>query len=213
MDSPRFNIPSALVQLYGLLNPIRFPGANGTVEQDNPEVSFAGVQVVEDSESRPTSHIGTPIWHPITLRGGTYKSYDHQGKVVETDLGDLRLPVTSVSEMSSTKTITKTQVSASGASVKEVYGFGDWDIRITGILIDETKHPHGATTIETMEERLLQFDELADSVGVDSDIFNRRGIDRLVIKSINFQQIPGRPRMVGYQMQCESDAPLELLIL
>jgi hypothetical protein len=64
-----------------------------------------------------------------------------------------------------------------------------------------------------MEERLLEFDEMADSIGVASDLFNRRGIDRIVIRSISFTTVPGRPRMIGYQMQCESDAPLELLIL
>lgn len=212
MELPRFNIPSALALLYGIVRPITFPGLATEAEQQNPDISFSGVQVVPDEEARATSHIGTPIFYPITLRGGTYKSYDHQGKVVDTQLGDLRLPISSVVEMSSTKVITKTQVSASGASVKEVYGFGDWDIRITGILFDEQTHPNGANTVETMEARLLEFDELADSIGVDAELFNRRGIDRLVIRSINFQAIPGKPRLIGYQMQCESDAPIELLI-
>ncbi len=212
MEVPRFNIPSALALLYGIARPIAFPGASTQAESENPDITFAGVRIVPDDEARSTSHIGTPIFHPITLRGGTYKSYDHQGRVVDTQIGDLRLPISSVVEMSSTKVITKTQVSASSASVKEVYGFGDWDIRITGILFDEQTHPHGAGTVETMEARLLEFDELADSIGIDADLFNRRGIDRIVIRSINFQAIPGKPRMIGYQMQCESDAPIELLI-
>lgn len=212
MEMPRFHIPSALALLYGIARPISFPGILQKAEEANPEVTFSGVRVVSDEEARPISHIGTPIFHPITLRGGTYKSYDHRGRIAEAVLGDLRLPISSVVEMSSTKTITKTQVSASGASVKEVYGFSDWDIRITGILFDEKTHPHGANTVEAMEARILEFDELADSIGVDADLFNRRGIDRLVIRSINFQAIPGRPRMIGYQMQCESDAPIELLI-
>lgn len=212
MELPTFVIPTWLGRIYGIANPISFPGVGAEAEANNEEVSFGGVQVVEDSELRTMSAIGTPIFYPVTLRGGTYKSYDHTGKVVDIEMGDLRLPISSVVEMSSVKSITKTQVSASNSSVKEVYSFGDWDIRITGIIIDEGKHPHGATTVESMEERLLQFNELADSIGVDAELFNRRGIDRIVIKSINFQQIPGRPRMIGYQMQCESDAPLELLI-
>lgn len=212
METPRFNIPSALALLYGIVRPISFPGLVGQAESENPNITFSGVQIVPDEESRPMSHIGTPIFYPITLRGGTYKSYDHQGKVIDTQLGDLRLPISSVVEMSTTKVITKTQVSASGSSVKEVYGFSDWDIRITGILFDEQTHPHGASTVETMEARLLEFDEMADSIGVDAELFNRRGIDRIVIRSLNFQAIPGKPRMIGYQMQCESDAPIELVI-
>lgn len=212
MEAPRFNIPSALVQLYGLLRPITFPGVGAAAQNEVPEVSFGGVQVVEDTEQRPMSHIGTPIWHPITLRGGTYKTYAADGTVVDKTLGELRLPISSVSEMSTAKSIIKTKVSARGASVNEVYSSGDWDIRISGILLDETKHPNGATTVETMEERLLEFDAMADSIGVEAEMFNRRGIDRIVIRSISFTQIPGRPRMIGYQMQCESDAPLELII-
>lgn len=209
---PRFNIPSALAQLYGILRPVAFPGMGQLAEQEVPEVSFGGVQVVEDDAMRPVSSLGTPIWHPVTLRGGRYKRYAPDGSVEEVQLGELRLPISSISEMSLTREITKTQVSASGASVKEVYSNGDWEIRLSGILLDEKQHPNGASSVETMEERLLEFAQLADSIGVDSDIYNRRGIDRLVVRSISFTQIPGRPRMIGYQMQCESDAPLELLI-
>lgn len=211
--NPRFSLPAALNLLYGLSVPVSFPGARQQAEQQAPQVSFSGIQVVPDDQAIAMTHLGTPILHPITLKGGTYKVYDHQGKVVEVTLGDLRLPVTSVSEMSSSKTITKTQVSASRATVKEVFSSGDWEVRISGIIMDEPKHPdQRAATVEGMEERLLQFEAIAGSIGVDSDLFHRRGIDRVVVRSINFSQIPGKPRMVGYQMQCDSDAPLELLI-
>ncbi|MCW5900491.1 MAG: hypothetical protein KIT10_14600 [Flavobacteriales bacterium] len=181
-------------------------------EREVPDVTFSGIQVLGDDEVRQVSSLGTPIWHPITLRGGLYKRYATSGSVEEVQLAALRLPISSISEMSMTKVITKTQVSASGATVKEVYSNGDWEIRLSGILLDERSQPNGASSVETMEERMLEFAELADSIGVDSDIYNRRGIDRLVIRSVSFTQIPGRPRMIGYQMQCESDAPLELLI-
>lgn len=210
--NPRFSLPTALNLLYGLAVPVSFPGARQQAEKEAPQVSFAGIQVVPDEEQTAMTHLGTPILHPITLEGGTFKAYDHTGKVVDVTLGKLRLPVTSVSEMSSSKTITKTQVSASRSSVKEVFTSGDWEVRISGFLLDEPKHPDHATTIEAMEERLLQFEAVAGSIGVDSDLFRRRGIDRLVIRSINFSQISGKPRKIGYQMQCDSDAPLELLI-
>lgn len=212
MEMPRFNIPSALAMLYGIARPITFPGMVAEAEEKNPGISFAGVRVVEDAEERETSHIGTPIFLPITLEAGRYKTYDSRGKVIEAELDDLRLPISSVVEMSTAKTIVTTQVSASGSSVKEVFKFGEWDIRISGILFDEQTHPQRATTVEKMEHRMRVFDNLADSIGVESKLLNRRGVHRLVIKSLNFQQMPGRPRMMGYQMQCESDAPVELLI-
>ena len=209
---PRFHIPSALSMLYGIVNPVTFPGALSQAQESSPAVSFAGVRVVPAEAVRHTSYIGTPILLPVTFRGGTYKRYDVAGRVVDTQLGELRLPASTVVEMSTTKQVTKTTVSASGGTVKEVFAFGDWDIRLTGIILDESNHPHGVTTVETMEQRIQEFDALADSIGVDAELFNRRGIDRLVIRSLSFSQIPGRPRMVGFQMQCDSDAPLELLI-
>ncbi len=212
METPRFNIPSALALLYRIARPVTFPGVAQQAEEANPAITFGGVQVVRDEDVYATSSIGTPILLPITLRGGEYKRYSEQGRVVDTRIGDLRLPITSVVEMSVAKNITKTQVSAAGASVKEVYSFGDWDIRISGIIIDEGTHPQRANTVEAMEARMLEFDVLADSIGVEAELFNRRGIDRLVIRSLNFQQVPGKPRMIAYQMQCDSDAPIELLI-
>lgn len=211
MEMPRFSIPSALALLYGIARPITFPGLVTEAEEKNPGISFGGVRVMKDDEQWETSHIGTPILLPITLVGGNYKTYDTRGKVIEAQLDDLRLPISSVIEMSNTKTITTTQVSASGSSVKEVFGFGEWDIRITGIMFDEQTHPQRATTVEAMEHRLRVFDQLADSISVESKMLNRRGVQHLVIKSLNFQQMPGRPRMMGYQMQCESDSPIELL--
>jgi len=212
MQEPRFSIPSALSLLYGIARPVTFPGIAEAAQQEAPQVSFAGIQVVPDDQVQPMSSISTPILYPITFKGGVLKRYATDGRVEQVEMGELRLPVSSVVEMSTTKTVTKTQVSASSGSVKEVYGFGDWDIRISGIMLDEANHPNDATTIEAMEERLLEFERLAYSIGVTAPLFNRRGIERLVIRSVNFSQLPGRPRMIGFQMQCDSDAAIELLI-
>lgn len=214
MEETRFNIPSALNLLYGIANPVRFPGVAQAQEREAPAVTFAGVQVVPAESYREVSHLGTPIFYPFTLAGGTYKVYDHKGEVVQDTLGDLRLPMSTVVEMARAKTIAETPVSANGGSVMEVFTYGNWDIRLSGILMDEPKHPQGATTLELMEARLMEFDAVAGSIGIgeDTELFGRRRVDRIVIKSISLNQLPGRPRMVGFQMQCLSDTPLELLI-
>lgn len=212
MANPSFSLPGVLGLLYGVAAPITYPGAMAGNGVQQEEARFAGVRIVREEEAFAMSGLGTPIHLPITLLGGNYKRYANDGRVEEVSLDDLRLPASSVVEMSLAKTITRTQVSASGASVKEVFSYGDWDIRISGIILDEEKHPQNANSLEAMEEKLLEFDRLADSVSVRSDLFGRRGIDRLVLRSINFNQVPGKPRWIGFQMQCESDAPLELLI-
>lgn len=208
--NPTFNLPGMLGLLYGLSAPVRFPGAG--VDSGETEIPvFSGIQVVRDDEVVATSSVGTPILHPITFKGGTYRHYDSRGRVTESQMSDFRLPITSVMELSMSKTIVKTQVSASSSSVKEVFTSGDWDIRISGIIIDEGSHPQGVGTLEDMVEWLNDYASLADSLGVESDVLARHGIDRLVIRSLSFSQIPGKPRMMGYQMQCDSDAAIELI--
>ncbi|MBS0198995.1 MAG: hypothetical protein JSR70_00935, partial [Proteobacteria bacterium] len=70
-EAPRFNLPGILGLLYGIANPVAFPGVMGQAKREQPEVSFAGITVVEDSEARAVSHLGTPILYPVTLRGGS----------------------------------------------------------------------------------------------------------------------------------------------
>ncbi|MBS1940884.1 MAG: hypothetical protein JST38_08410 [Bacteroidetes bacterium] len=212
-NTPRFNLPGMLSVLYGIAAPVSYPEAMEAAKHEAPRVSFAGIEVVPDSSVLAKSSIGTPVLHPILFVGApAYKRFDADGRVVEERMDDLRLPVTSVAEMSCEKSIITTQVSAARGSVKEVYSDGDWSIRISGIIMDERNHPQGASTLEMMENRLLKYERLADSIEVRSDMFNRRDVHRLVIRSISFNQIPGKPRLVGYQMQCDSDTPLELLL-
>lgn len=210
--SLNFSLPAGLGLLYNIIRPITYPGIREQAEQETPEINYSGIRVIEDDENPPLSHIGTPILYPILLKGGTYRRYDSQGRVQETSMPDLRLPMASVVEMSRAKRIVKTDVAAAQGSVKEIYGFDDWSIRISGIMIDEPNHPQGRTTIEAMQESLQDFFDLADSIEVDGSLFHTRGVYRLVLKSLNYNQFPGKPRVHGYQLECESDAPLELIL-
>lgn len=216
-EVPRFGLPGMLSLLYGIANPVAFPGVMGQAKREQPEVSFAGITVVEDTEARAVSHLGTPILYPVNLRGGSYRRFARDGSIEQVSLGDLRLPLSTVVEMSRGKTITKTPVVASGASVKEIYALEDWQIRLSGILMDEPKQPQGWTTVEAMQDRMLEFASLADSIAlggdhIGGDLFRQRAIDRLSIVSLSFNQIPGKPRMHGFQMTCESDDALELIL-
>lgn len=208
---PRFNVPGVLGLLYGIIKPAAFPGILEQVQQENPRLDFTGVQVVPD-QRRPMSSVGTPIFYPITLKGGTYKAYDSDGKVQQVRLNDLRLPPTAVVEMRRAKEMTSTPVVASRSSIKEHYALRDWQLRISGILLDEPNQPQGATTFEVMEERLRQFFELADSVEIDGDLFHSRGIFRIAMVDLSLNQIPTKDRLHGFQIEAYSDDPLELII-
>ena len=208
----RFPLGSALSLLYSVAAPVSYPGVADAAQQENAEISYAGIEVIPDEE-RPLSHLGTPIFYPITFGEGTYNRYDHSGKVEQVSLPALRLPISTVVEMSRGKVITKTPVVAGIASVKEFYANEDWQMRVSGILFDEPNQPNGATTLEVMQERMLEWFDLADAIEIEGDLFHQRGIYRVVIKSYSFNQIPGYPRKHGFQFECESDDPLELIIL
>lgn len=207
----RFNVPGALGLLYGIVNVRTYPGVLETAQQEQPAISYAGIQVIEEEEAE-LSPIGTPVMYPVIFKGGRYKRYDKDGKVEEVDMGDLRLPVTTVVEMGRSKAITKTPVVASQASVKEVYSMDDWSIRLSGILMDESNQPQGARTIEQMQERLLQWFDLADSIEIQGRLFTDRNVHRLTLKSFSMNQMPGKQRLFGFQMDAESDDPLELIL-
>lgn len=206
-----FNMPGALSLLYGIAGVRTYPGVAQAAQQDTPELSYPGVTVVEQ-EQLATSAIGTPIWMPVTLKGQRYQKHDREGRVVEVAMSDLRLPVATVVEMARQKTLTKTAVVAASASVKEIYAMEDWQVRISGFVIDEANHPQGAKSIEQMQQRLLEWFDLADSVEVEGELFAVRGIQRLVLKDISFNPFPGMPRKIGYQITAESDDPLELIL-
>jgi hypothetical protein len=207
----RFSIPGALGLLYGIVNPVRYPGVAALQDQSGADVSYAGITMVAE-EQRATSYLGTPIFFPVLLKGGEYNQYDRNGEVQKVRLDDFRMPLTTVVEMSRSKAMSKTPVVSAQSSVKEVYAHEDWDIRISGILMDEPKHPQGAETYAAQQERLLEFEALADSIQVDAELFHQREIYRIAIRSISFTQIPGKPGMHAFQMQCDSDDPLELIL-
>lgn len=211
LQGTRFNVPFYLGLLYNIVNPVRYPGAKTAQEKSAPDLAFPGVPTVVEEE-HTTSFIGTPIFFPVTLKGGTYKRANRDGEIEQVNMNDLRLPLSTVVEMSREKLITKTPIVAAQSSVKEVYTHDDWSIRITGILMDEPKHPQGAEAWQDQQERLLEFDALSDSIGIDGDLFHARGVFRVVIRNLSFTQVPGRPGAHAFQMQCDSDDPLELIL-
>src|SRR5690606_1053586 len=100
----------------------------------------------------------------------------------------------------------------SQGTVKEVYGHSDWDVRISGFLLDESSQPDGATTLSAQRDRLLAFERLADSIEVQGDLFTAFRIYRLAIVGVQFGQMPGKPDMMPFPLTCLSDEPLELVI-
>lgn len=158
-----------------------------------------------------TSFMGTPIVFSWQMDGGEYLTYDNHGNVVKKQLDNFRMPAATLCSFSRAKIIRTTKVSGSRGTVKEMYGFDDWRIKIRGIMIDESNHPQAASPFD-QRDRLLQFENLTDAVSVTGDIFESLRIASIVIEDIKFRQLQGKPRMIPFEMSCISDEPLELLL-
>lgn len=163
-------------------------------------------------EAIELTKLGTPILFPITFIGKGYNKYDRNGKIINVELKDFRLPASSLIEISRDKAETTTPLSGITGSVKEIYGFEDWKITIKGICFNEQNHPTHKTPIEQKNE-LYQWESLADSIKIESEILRDFDIYNLFIKNIQFGQIAGKPEFLPFQIECLSDEPIELFNL
>lgn len=209
--APAFSLSTALRLAFNAIDPVAFPGVATEGERSYPGISYQGIRTISPEQAE-MSPIGTPIMFPITFKSGSYQRYTRDGKVEQVGLGDYRLPLTCMAEFSRQKEMTTTKTVASQGTVKEVYGHADWDVKLSGFLLDEAKQPNGATTLAAQRERLLAYERLADSVEVKGDLFTAFGIYRLTILGVQFGQMPGKPGLMPFQLSCLSDEPLELLV-
>lgn len=176
------------------------------------EQGFPGARVVElTDDAQAKNYLGTPVAFPITLQGGTYRHYV-EGELVDTELEDFRLPLTSITEVNRDKNITATAAVAGKGTVKELYSLSDFGIRIAGLVLPDPGQPQGFDTIESQIEMLMRYDELADSINVAGDFFGWLGIYQLAITKIQIGQKRGYENSVPFVITALSDEPIELIL-
>jgi len=196
---PKFNIGNLLNQAFGITNMTIGGG-------------FKGVKVVDDvAEVHRQSYLGTPIIYPVIFKGQKYQYYTDTGEIDTIQLADFELPSVSLSSFSRKKNISQTKMTAGYGTVKEMYGFDDWQIQIRGLCLKDPSHPTAQTAFDQHLE-LLAFEKVAEAIPVEGELFNEKGIDALVIRSIKFDQVPGKPGVIPFTITCTSDTPTELML-
>lgn len=185
--------------------------SDGTPE--DPNGLFTGVEIVEDiNDAFEMSALGTPIVFPIFFSEGVYKKYNNKGEIVDKKMGDFRLPIAAIVSFKRDKIMGETKVNGGRGSVKEIYGFDDWQITINGFLIPDGSQPQGLKNPLQQEKELIRWDDLASSIDVRGELFNLRKIYNLAIKGINFEPMRGRPNIRAFTVNALSDEPIELNI-
>jgi hypothetical protein len=158
----------------------------------------------EDAER--LSVYGTPIIFPIEFKGGTYKVYNDKGQIVEKKFQDLLLPATTMVDFGRPKNIIKTNMLGANGTVKEIYGFDDWQIRIRTLCIK------GELEAREYVERLNEFNEIVQPIEVHSSIFSKKKIYRICIEDFQEKSLEGRPNVIPIELSCVSDEAIEFEI-
>ncbi len=114
---------------------------------------------------------------------------------------DFWLPATSLVDFHREKIMIKTNT-LKGNTIKEVFGFDDWEITIRMLCINE----FGRTAKES-RDLLIEWSNLRDSIKVLGSIFNRKNIYNIIIEEINIKSIEGHPDVIPIELKCLSDEP------
>jgi len=182
----------------------RFPQAASAREAERGQILFPQANASQ-MPAEVYSYIGTPVMFPFTFLGGNYRRLN-RGIVETVSLADWDLPYSTLVDFRRNKNISITPINGGNGSVKELYGFDDWQISIKGIIIPDK------TDVETQLQRLLQFENLADSINVVGDYFKMLGIYQLDITDIELPQIKGKPYVRPFALTCISNEPVELVL-
>lgn len=196
------------VKMGGIYRPETASG-----KANNPTGLFTGLEVVEDiNDSFEMSAMGTPILFPIYFSEGNYKKYNDRGELVDVKMGEFRLPITSLVSFRRDKIMGITRVNGGKGTVKEIYGFDDWQITINGFLIPDASQPQAKKTPLEQEKELIKWDNLACSIAVFGELFTAGKIKNLTIKGISFEPMRGKPNIRTFTITAISDTPIELNI-
>lgn len=202
MDN-RYNISQLFKLAFGVNLPVYLTVPIG--KQPTHTAEYGSIRTVEREEAMRLSKLGTPIVFPVKFTAGSYKFYDYQSKIVEKQLSDFWLPPATMVDFSRVKNISRTDVIGGNGTVKEIYGFDDWQIRIRTVCHNDE------LSSREYEKRLIEWSEVIQSISVEGDLFGWKNIHNLVIESIDIRSLEGAPNIIPIELNCISDEPFELI--
>src|SRR5690606_23095794 len=131
----------------------------------------------DDSGEIDVTWMGTPVLFPIRFLGEgmdkPYRIYKPSGELQEVKMSTFNLPAATVSDFSRAKNIVTTDVLGGNGTVKELFGFDDWQIRLRGICITDPARQNSKTAQE-QKEALMQWENIAGSIKVEGMLFQEK---------------------------------------
>ncbi len=200
-----YKVTDLFKAVFGITQPIY---KVRTEQPAHSNISYAGIETLPDYyEPEATSWMGTPILFSATFKGDSYNQYNPAGEIVQTSLNDFVLPPATLFSFRRPKNITRTNLLGANGTVKEIFGFDDWQIDVKGIALDEPNR----SAMEQIDN-LLQWEALADAIKVTGKLFNQRKIDRVVMMEYSDNQQQAAPGTIPFQFQLTSDEAIELIL-
>ncbi len=206
----RLNIPYEIPDLFASVFGIRH--YNISSQSDNKEtVHYDITGKTPEQKKVRDSYLGTPVLTHIVFQGKSYQTFDKDGKLVEVDMKDFELPVATLTSIARRKKIIETPVST--GTVKELFGFNEWDININGFCLPDPNQPQKLTTPQQQIDMLRKWEKLADSIRLKGGLPIHPDIHNIVIKDFSTWELKGMPDMIPFSIKAISDRPVELILL
>ena len=152
------------------------------------------------------SQFGTPVFGTFWAVPDDlpYLVYGKNDKLVEREFAKFEFPVASIVDFSRPKYIKKESAIGGKGSVKEIMGAGDWEVNIRGILCDDTSRV-AQQKARQQQYAIDKLNEIAGAIKLAGRIFEERNISHIVIESVRFSAVQGKPGLIQYEIEAISD--------
>lgn len=146
------------------------------------------------------SPIGTPVFTEFKILNDSY--IDEYGKTITFNTMTF---LTVLMVVNQPKIIAKTRINGRQGTVKEYFGFDDYQITINGTITGQNgSHPYADV------KALKAICDAPIPVDVVSKYLQNLGIHSIVIESSSFDQEAGGYSKQNFTLECISDVPVEL---
>ena len=181
-------------------------------------------ELEEDFKGDKKSYLGTPIFDPITIKGGNFFELDDIEESNPINYDGLLIPA-SIVEVTQTKNIITTAMQGRDGTIKEFISDGDFSITITGIIIGQNEGTAGTKDARVKDignvypeddvKKLITICKVPDSIEIISDFFgfftdSNRQNTRYVITNYSIPQREASIDTQPFQISILTDTAIDL---
>lgn len=204
-------VGTLLGEVFGVNSPIYLP--TWWNDRDYTPSVYNGLTLDDElPDDGSPMRMGQKTFGAFWLKGGKYQSFNqYTGELEHFRYSDFLMPLATIVDLEREMIVTKTPTNGASGSVKEIFGFDDWNISINGIILPDPERKGVERTVEGQMYAIQRFCEIADSIEVEGQRFANRKISRILLAKPVFKEIQGKPNMIQYSINAVSDEDILLM--